>query len=72
MWPKATQDNFRAFVGSDSFKRISEFTKKLQKWTASGAAAELAGYAVAPSRLISFRGNKSDLTGAIKHAAGST
>ena len=71
MWPKATQDNFRAFVGSDSLHLIDEFTMKLQRWSsrgrASGAAAVLAGYAVSPTKLTSFRG-KSDVNLPIKPA----
>ena len=64
-WPKATQDNFRAFVGADSLKLISEFTMKLQKWSsrgrAAGAAATLAGYAIFPTKLTSFCGHKNDI-----------
>ena len=60
MWSKATQDNFKAFVGSDSLKKIDEFTTKLQRWTArgrkAGAEAALAGYVVSASKLTSFYG----------------
>ena len=71
-WSKGTQDNFRAFVGADSLKLISEFTMKLQQWTfrgrAAGAAASLA--AVSPTKLTSFCGHKNDITGLTKQAGG--
>ena len=60
MWSKATQDNFKAFVGSGSLKRIDEFTTQLQRWTArgrkSGADASLAGYGVSVSKQTCFYG----------------